>query len=379
MSSFVALQEKLPEHWAAMARPYLLRSAEFEDKEPLVAYFLRTHVAFLCMKLRKKDDKAGTAFLMALLETLEADKAKLGARLDGVDGRTTLTRCALMLFARADDAERTGNASMALVRLFYTSALLLEATAQFTPDGNMDAVAAQKCKYAKYIAARMKKALDAKEPYVSPNKIEEVEGGPEAANIGSSGNFTTVPASCFSRPGSNTTAATPPKTTGDGKERMPVLPPPPSPQPMPADSTNVPPPAYTYDSNAFSSHNTSSLPPPTTLQAPLNRNSAVPAPRITPGSNTGGTPSLPAVVGPAAQRQSAGTLHDSNNSKSSNVASPYPSLSGGGGGGFKPSVDQMIDAQKFASRAVSALQFYDYENAKKQLIAAMQILNGVNQ
>ena len=39
-----------------------------------------------------------------------------------------------------------------------------------------------------------------------------------------------------------------------------------------------------------------------------------------------------------------------------------------------PSVEAMIDAQKFARQAVSALQFYDHENAITQLHAALHAL-----
>jgi vacuolar protein sorting-associated protein VTA1 len=393
--SSTALLEKVPEHWASMVRPFLLRSREFADKEPLVSYFLCTHVAFICMQHRKKEDKAGTAFLMTLLEALESDKAKLGTQLDGVNGRTTLTRFALMLFARADDAERTGNANLNIVRTFYTAAVLFEATAQFTDDGAMDSIAAQKCKYAKYIAARMKKALDAGEPYVSPNKTELVEGGPEAADIGSHSSFTTAPASCFTRPESNLASATGSNGSGGGGGAGRVntaaaptsttqLPPPSMPKSNASAMRQDPsPPAYTYEMNSSINDNTPA-PPPAQLQPPSNRNSAAAPQRYSTTNNNSSTaPSLPAVMVPAAQRQGAGNNGGGVNPYASPHVAGSPSAalpsvpSGGTGINFKPSVDQMIDAQKFASRAVSALQFYDYENARKQLIAALQTLNGV--
>ncbi|KPI88043.1 hypothetical protein ABL78_2869 [Leptomonas seymouri] len=374
MSSSTALLDKVPEYWAAMVRPFLQRSREFSDKEPLVAYFLRTHVAFLCMKQRKKE-KTGTAFLMALLEALEADKAKLGAKLEGVDGRTTLTRFALMLFARADDAERTGGASMTIVRTFYAAAVLFEATGQFTENGEMDSIASEKCSYAKYIAARMKKALDAKETYVSPNTLEQVEGEPDSTATGPNNDFTTVPASCFSQLGTNPPLA----AKHDGGEMMPS----PSPQPAPTYNSStpstrqdLPPPPYTYNLGSPGGNTTPGTPQPATPQHPSTKSSALPPPRPTPASSTS-TPSLPAVVTPAMQRQSA-QVHSSSSNDNSTAAGLSMNV-GGAGGGFKPSVDQMIDAQKLASRAVSALQFYDYENAKKQLVAAMHVLNGVHQ
>ncbi|TPP51827.1 Vta1 like family protein [Leishmania donovani] len=361
--SSASLLEKVPQPWAALVRPFLQRSHEFEDKEPLVAYYLRTHVAFLCMRQRSKEDKEGTAFLMTLLDALEASKARLGTQLQGVDGRTVLTKFALMLFARADDAERTGNASMAIVRLFYTASVLFEATAQFTDDGAMDSVAAQKSKYAKYIATRMKKALDKNEPYVSPNKLEAADddaaGGVGSVNGAAQTNtFTTAPASCFMQPASQPTSvsnrAPAPSTAHENLPAPPYTPPPAT------QKLDTPPPPYTQDADTQGRSKTP-------VQPSLMNNMYAPPQPQHPSqqqqrlSTSSAVPSLPPQSSSAQQRYAAS-----------------PSASGGvGATGFKPSVDQMIDAQKLASQAVSALQFYDYENAKQQLVASLRVLNGV--
>lgn len=365
MASSAVLLEKVPEPWAPMVRPFLQRAHEFEDKEPLVAYYLRTHVAFMCMRHRKKEDKPGTAFLMTLLDALEADKKKLGDQLQGVDGRTVLTKFALMLFARADDAERTGNASMPIVRIFYTAAVLFEATAQFTDDGNMDAIAAQKSKYAKYIATRMKKALDSNEAYVSPNKLEAVEdgsggagGGPKSGDAGAPPpvNFTTAPASCFTRPTTNSNGGSQPSS---GNNRPAPLP--------PTQPAAVPPPsAYNNSAPAY-------VPPPS-----MPKLDSPPPPAYTYDADAQGSkpaPSMKSIYGQSQmQQQRLSTSHTPSAPVPAAVApppAPMPTPSSG----FRPSVDEMIDAQKFASQAVSALQFYDYENARKQLAAALRVLN----
>ncbi|KAG5511439.1 hypothetical protein JKF63_07402 [Porcisia hertigi] len=322
MMSSDKLLAKVPQSWMPLVRPFLQRSHEFEDREPLVAYFLCTHVAFVCMRLRKKDDKEGTAFLMTLLDALEASKAKLGEQLKGVDGRTVLTKFALMIFTCADDAERTGSATMAIVRLFYTASVLFEATAQFTEDGTMDTIAAQKSKYAKYIAARMKKALETKEPYVSPNKMEGVEDeavhGSCANAAGQAPGFTAAPANHF------ISSSTPPPSAAQYNASPPSSAPPPATAKLDAQQQPPPPP----------------LPPPSTMNS-----YAPPQPHQLPP--------------PQQQHPRAPTSHSSV-----------------GGTGFKPSVDQMIDAQKLASQAVSALQFYDSDTAKQRLIAALRLLNG---
>ncbi|KAG5486338.1 hypothetical protein CUR178_07649 [Leishmania enriettii] len=366
MISPASLLEKAPPAWAPMVRPFLLRAQEFEDKEPLVAYFLCTHVAFLCMRQRKKEDKEGTAFLVTLLDALEASKIQLGAQLQGVDGRTVLTKYALMLFARADDAERTGNASMAIVRLFYAASVLFEATAQFTGDGATDSIAAQKIKYAKYIATLMKKALEAKEPYVSPNKLESVDGeagydGNDVSNAGQAATFTTAPASCFARPTSQ---------SASGSDRAPA----PSATPGSTTPPYVPPPAYTYEDETRVSGKTSVQPPS------MQNMYATSQPQQPPQQHR---QQLSNLSSSASQPPFSTNSRKQNPPRKPSPAQPQrhvtpPSADGGGVGatGFKPSVDQMIDAQKFASQAVSALQFYDYENAKQQLVGALRLLNG---
>lgn len=327
---------KVPEPWTGLARPFLQRAAEFDDKDPLVSYFLHTHVAFLCMKHRSKEDKAGTAFLMFLLERLEKEKVDLGDKLSDVDGRTILTRVALMLFARGDDAERTGQASMAVVRIFYTAAVLLEATSQFTPDGQMDAVAAQKCKYAKYIATRMKKALDSGVVYQSPNQLEE--GG--IVN-GSEGDLP------------HDFMATPPASGG----RAVATPPAPS-----AAVVSGPAPAY-------------SPPPPPITSYGIKSPSSPAAPTSTYRQETALPPPQPPVEPPAyAYPPNGNSSQTATSTGLPSIAPANPPSQRGSRGG--PSVDVMIDAQKYARQAVSALQFYDYENAKKQLAAALKLLNG---
>ncbi|KAK7198378.1 Vta1 like [Novymonas esmeraldas] len=372
MASSAALLAKVPEAWVPLVRPTLQRAHEFEEREPLVAYYLRTHVGFLCMRHRKKEDKAGTAFLMTLLDALEADKGRLAAQLQGVEGRTVLTKFALMLFARADDAERTGTASMATVRTFYTAAVLFEATAQFTSDGAMDSIATQKSRYAKYIAARMKKALDAQEPYVSPNKLEAVEDG--GASGGQDIAFNTVPASCFGRPTvQSSTSSDRPAAPTQTHPAAPAYVPPPS---MPK-LDSPPPPAYTYDAPDV---RPSTYTPPQPASTKLTY-AQTPTPpqqqqqqRLSTSHHGPATPSSAFTAAPAAstpQPRNVPALPPSSTSTSSS--------NGGGSSVFKPSVDQMIDAQKNASQAVSALQFYDYETAKRQLAAALRILNGVGQ
>ncbi|ESL10809.1 hypothetical protein TRSC58_01451 [Trypanosoma rangeli SC58] len=177
-----SLTESVPQHWVATLRPYLQRADEFDKLQPAIAYFLRTHVAYLAMRQRRKEDHAGTQYLRQLLDALESDKQRLGPGVSDADGRTLLTKAALTLFTRADDAERSGApADMGLVRLFFTASILLDATAQFAENGELDPIAAKRRDYARYIAVRMKKALENDIPYESPNAAGMSEGRDDAA------------------------------------------------------------------------------------------------------------------------------------------------------------------------------------------------------
>ncbi|CCW61323.1 unnamed protein product [Phytomonas sp. EM1] len=305
------LLEQVPGKWAAIVRPFLQRAVEFEKQQPVVSYFLRTHVAYLCMKNRTKD-KEDLKFLKQLLSDLEKDKQRLTTELENADGRTILRKYALMLFTRADDEERSGNANLNIVRLFFTSALLFEATTQFTDDGEMDSIAKEKSKYAKYTAACMKKALDSKVPYISRNGIAEAPSSDP---------------SC-SRDGRLSSRA---EGGGDGGTPPPEYP---APAPFSEPSTPFsPPPAY--------------APPPFASPFP-------PA----PGGGIQGT-----------------VMKNSNGVSAPVEGGSYRGEARAVGQAGAPSLDAILDAQKSVSQAVTALQFYDHANARNFLLKALEFLD----
>lgn len=293
------LSEEMPKEWAATLRPFLQRAVEFEKVQPVVAYFLRTHVAFLAAQLhRKTRDPAAVSYLSSFITALETQREGLQAELKGVDGRTALTKAALALFGRADDAERAGRATLDVVRLFFTSSLLFEATGQFATDGALDPIAQERRDYARFIAVRMKRAIESGEAYTSPNAGETSATGRHRDADDSSpqrqGTFSSLPSGRQEQMATN---------ENDGPTAMCTPPPSPPPPPPPA-----------YQQAVFS-------------------------------------PTAPAVV-----------THNNNRSdaKSSGAAGP--------------SMDAMINAQKFAKQAVSALQFYDYVTARKELLSAYELL-----
>jgi len=298
----------VPPAWASQARPFLARAAEFGSKQPLVAYYLYTHVAFLCIKNRASSNagKEGTQFLMKLLGELENEKVALHSELEKSDGRTVLTRTALSLFALADDKERAGEASLAIVKLFFTASLLFEATAQYL-EGSLDPIASEKSKYAKFVASKMKRSLESGTPYVSHNPVDVSE----AAD-----NTNTIPAT---------------------SQVVTNVPPPQPSSAQPAISAPQFPPA------TQPTHPAMSQPQPVAVfQPPVSFHAAPATAPVQP------SPTQPVALMPSV------------------VAST---------GGAGPSMDAMIDAQRYCKQAVSALQFYDHENAKRQLLQALALLS----
>jgi vacuolar protein sorting-associated protein VTA1 len=349
-----------PEPWVKKLKPFLTRAEEFKAKQPVVSYHLKTFVAAEAMKLRNKDDpkplaQAGTKFLMALMDQCEKEKAALANELRESDGRTVLTKTGLMLFSKADDLERTGNANEAIVKLFYASTQLLEATAQFTPDGKLDPIASEKVKYAKFIAFKMKKALDAGQPYVSPNELESAEGigqmdgGAEGVAPPPPPQATSVPA-----PSAYSYGAPPP-------------PPPPAssaPPPMTRQPTN------TSNYGVYDSYyqTPGAQPAQSHPQAPAYQQPPPPQaqPNFPPIPPTTAQPPAPP---PQPQQQQYRAPAPAPAPVSQPPAAAHP------GSGREPSMDAMINSQKYAKQAVAALQFFDYNNARQQLLMALQALD----
>ena len=300
------LTARCPSHWAQSVRPFLQRADEFDEKQPLVAYYLRTYAVSLCMKMRAKEDKEGTSFLVALLGALEKDKEQLEHEIKSTDGRTVLTRFALMLFSKADDMERSGQVNGTTLKLFYTSSLLFEATGQFMATGELDPIAAEKRRYARFISAKIKRCLDRGIPYTPTTDAADVEAARDFSEKPLTGEH------CG------------PLGSGEGR---PMLPQEVAPRLAPQSEGvfSAPPPYQPQPSG----------PPPAPYQ---------PQPSCPP----------PAPYQPPAP------------------SAPYPPVASSAGAA--PSVDQMIDAQKFAKQAVSALQFYDHATAVKTLREALQKL-----
>lgn len=305
----------IPSQWVNL-KLFLQRAQDFHESDPVISYFLRTHALHLAIKQRTKA-KEEDAYLNLLLTFIDGEKKRLSKQLEGVDGRTVLTKVALELFTRAETREQAGQCDIPLIRLFFTSALLFEATAQFTKDNKMDAVALERCRYAKYMGSTLKKKLDQESP--SPT-------------IASSGNLGMLPLSNSATSPQNVVS----NASLEGKNMAPVRQ---QQQSRPSQSSTM---------------TSSANPPNTTFE-----NAAVSS---TSTNNTNG-------FAPKKEDRYAGNVNGV--ASSSDISDPNSPIPGGNG---KVCLNDLIKAQKHAKNGVSALQFLDYAEAVRELRKALQIL-----
>jgi vacuolar protein sorting-associated protein VTA1 len=305
----------------AALKPFLARAAEFDARQPVVAYYLRMHAVNGLMTAPRTPELK--SFLIKLLDFVESQKARIKLELEATDGRVALTKTALMLFTMADDTERaTAAPSEKALKLFYTSSVLLEATAQFN-EGKMDPLATEKHKYARYVAGLMKKSLTEGAPYESPS------GGLEAAAL------------------ENLPAVPPPAG-------QPLAPAPNHYQPQPAappQSWQQPSPSQSGES--WNAQPTPQQPPP--QQQPWQQPQQAPQHAYQPQQASSRPPPPIPVTQP--------------------MPSPQPQQPRNmSGKDAKVKADRVIAAEKHARQAIAALQFFDENTARAQLHAALAAL-----
>eukprot|EP00672_Neobodo_designis_P022403 CAMPEP_0174850934 /NCGR_PEP_ID=MMETSP1114-20130205/21212_1 /TAXON_ID=312471 /ORGANISM="Neobodo designis, Strain CCAP 1951/1" /LENGTH=318 /DNA_ID=CAMNT_0016085425 /DNA_START=34 /DNA_END=990 /DNA_ORIENTATION=+ len=304
-------------------RPVLVAAAQFDAKNPVVAYYLRMH-ALNQLMAQAGQNPGVKPFLMALLGKVEGDKGRLGNELSSANGRMALTDAALRLFTSADDMERaTAQPSEKAAQLFFVSSVLFEATGQFN-DGKMDPIAAEKHKYARYVTALMRKSLSHGAPYVSPSGGAEASalespnlGGPMEGHQPAPQHVSPQPpGASFSQ--STGSVPPPPQQPPQSYHQQPPSPPPPQqPQAPPPQAYTAPPP-----------------PPPAAAPEQPPQRAPVPA-----AASSSGIERVSARDG-------------------------------------KAKTDRIIGAEKHARQAIAALQFFDEHTARAQLQRAIDALDG---
>lgn len=224
--------------------PFLQRADELDGaKHTFPAYFVRTYAAQLVLQNRNPADADQKRFLLELLGYLETFK-KEHSDLATLDGRTVVTRLALTLFAKADELERQGQCTPQICKMFFTASVLFETTKQFN-DGKMDTVAAEKHKYARFIAGRMTKCIKDGTQYQSLNQIETPDAAAAAAAAAEAGDSAGGAAVAGAASPATSEAAGSPTTVVTPQQLLPALsplqPPPPQQQNQPTASFQAPP------------------------------------------------------------------------------------------------------------------------------------------
>ncbi|KAI8806463.1 Vta1 like-domain-containing protein [Cladochytrium replicatum] len=138
--------------------PFLQRSNELANKEPVVAYYCKFYAAKMGIEIGSKN-KESQIFLLRLMEDLEKEKGQLGndeALTNDVVGMAHVESFALKIFMGADNEERAGRSSKKTAKTFLAASLFLEVLKVF---GDVDSEIEEKIKYAKYKAAEIMKGI----------------------------------------------------------------------------------------------------------------------------------------------------------------------------------------------------------------------------
>ncbi|PFH49684.1 hypothetical protein AMATHDRAFT_147198 [Amanita thiersii Skay4041] len=140
--------------------PYIQRADELLNQDPIIAYWSAYYAAQLGISQKVKDVHS-RQFLFSLLDLLEKMKADIGPN-DAITNESAscayVENFALRVFAFADNDDRKGNATKATAMKFLAAANFLEILRTF-PRSEVSDANEEKIRYAKWKAADISKAL----------------------------------------------------------------------------------------------------------------------------------------------------------------------------------------------------------------------------
>eukprot|EP00743_Colponemidia_sp_Colp-15_P002257 GILK01002446.1.p1 GENE.GILK01002446.1~~GILK01002446.1.p1 ORF type:complete len:358 (-),score=51.13 GILK01002446.1:267-1295(-) len=329
--------------------PYLRRAEELDKHQPIVAYYCRLYAVQEGLKLRtaipKPDSDKITAFILDQMTLLETQKKSIALE----NGAQDMENFALDVFARADEEDRSGNITKATANKFYVASLFMDVLQQF---GDLQIDIAEKRRYAKWKAADITKCL---QQGIAPKPGapgEEVDVQPQSMSSPGPAAFTGIPS--------------PPQTQSQ-------IPPSSIPPHMPHDNmaTDFSGASPALNLGQLSHFAGSNMSPPSTsgsiptgtiapeiLPSPPMQPLIPPAHYSPPSSFT--APIAPSPVKPS-------TYHTPTPTQS-------PPATHVQAGDKRPSTRAILDAQKHAQAAVSALQFKDIASALSELKSALRML-----
>ncbi|KAK2461541.1 hypothetical protein APHAL10511_006004 [Amanita phalloides] len=140
--------------------PFLQRAHEVRQQHPIIAYWCSYYAAQQGLAIQAKDPSS-RQFLFALVDLLERMKKDLASS-DAIDneaaGCAYVENFALRVFSLADNEDREGKATRATARKFLAAANFLEVLTVF-PKTEISDSTDEKIRYAKWKAAEIAKAF----------------------------------------------------------------------------------------------------------------------------------------------------------------------------------------------------------------------------
>ncbi|KAM0788760.1 hypothetical protein ACM66B_002851 [Microbotryomycetes sp. NB124-2] len=411
----------LPSELKALS-PYLARAKELTSVEPVISYWCTYYALQQAIEIESKDADSNN-YLLALMDKLEQMKEQLKDKdtvTDDAAASAYVENFAIKVFAQADNEDRAGKSNRMTAKKFLAAANFLEVLAVF---GDMSSEISEKIKYSKWKASDISKALrEGRKPTPGPagglpdadltaesgaevTKDEARELAKELAELGTEEERAKATLG-DGAPAQNTRSA---KQASDATSsesqsypfpQVPTSAPLPSPGPIPEeydnslqssvpvsfDSTHItqnvispvverddvstpvpptthqtaelePPPPHEPDSSGFASAVFPSAPP------------SIPQPSAPPTAPSQPAPSLPRQAVPPPQPLASAAR--------AAPVTPLPSAPAAAAAlpdTLDPSVVSNI--QKHAKWAISALNYDDYETARKELRLALSMLGG---
>lgn len=382
---------------AADITRFATRAVQLEKFKPVISYWCEYYIVnqIIAKGLHTADEECMqyTTTLMDKLEQTKAQNPDDDAILDDVAAKVYVEQFALDTFQRADNAVRANKASAQTADTFRAAATFLDLMAVW---GAVDPELASKSKYAKYHALRIAKALKAGEDPNLSNPVQEPSPAAEDAlvldpndpevqriNGGSSMQPTveTAPPSFAPSPAPVSPAAAPSAPPFPGESAHGDV----SPLESTEDRQNSVGGGYFPTVPTFTSENTAPSMPTAPEQPmedapsapPLDDGhynpsdfyqpppsapaAAAPAPPAAPVSNIPSVPSMPPQ--PIAPQPIAPIA---------NTNLPPPTAAGGQN--YRTDDESVMQAQKHAKWAISALNFEDVPTAVKELRIALEAL-----
>ncbi|KAK4055700.1 hypothetical protein OIV83_000246 [Microbotryomycetes sp. JL201] len=418
---------QLPPELKALS-PYLARAKELATVEPVISYWCTYYALQQAIEIESKDADSN-AYLLSLMDKLEQASLALPWMKEQLKDKDTVTddaaasayveNFAIKVFAQADNEDRAGKSSRMTAKKFLAAANFLEILGVF---GDMSGEISEKIKYSKWKASDISKSLrEGKKPTPGPagglpdtelsasvadvTKDEAKELAKELAELGTEEERAKATMG-DGAPAQNTRSAkasgTESASSASSSYSFPQVPasaPLPSPGPIPEEYDNslqstMP---VSFDSTHVSDNSQSSFAPdrddtstpvpPTTHQTaelapppPHEPNSSGFASAVFPSAPS----SIPKPTAPPAAPSNPVAANIPSPSPVPNVLSeraapstPLPTATATAAA-LPDTLDPMVvsNIQKHAKWAISALNYDDYETARKELRLALSMLGG---